>query len=350
MSNPWDEFESSMPKREFEPAKPDPSEEKPARLDEEPAQGVFAAPATPQAPVSPGVPAPNAWDQIVTPTPQATPEPQWAAAAPAPRAAEDDLSVFTPVVEPTPAAPVIPPRPPKPPRQPRPPRQGGRPKWLVPVIGAVAAVAVIGVSVMFLGNMLNAPVTAGETPAPETTTDPTAPLSSLSKNPDEDLSFRVNLSSMSSSDYSLSNVTAGFAADGSGWTKDTEFEENGFLGYRQESTQCSVRWTQYAQETEAIDDYAPSIAAMVDAGGKGESSVEEYGYWSSADSVEPSGVAEVVETRVDADDVSVVVAARAVTGIDDVSVIWSMCDDPDDLDGFVDSIRSQVGFIIIAEK
>lgn len=339
-SNPWDEFESGLPERDFEPAKspdipappraqedrpatPSAWDEVPSRTDSPSFDDLLSPLDAPEPVASPSVREPSPWDSSPTPVEE-----------PAERVSETREPLYIPYEE---------------------SRDGGSGAGRKIALIAVCSVAVVALAAGFVWGIpallsgSEEPVAAAtETPEPEETEVPQPPFSSLRSDPKDDLSFAVNLSSWNAESTYLSNVTNGFSKEGSGWSK-ADNEDRGYVGYSKGG--CTVQWSQKDQSFDSGEnDYSASIDALKEVTGSDDFSVEKYGYWTKDGGEKPVGKSEVVESRVDSESGSIVVAARAVIDIEQVGLIWSTCTDTDDLDAFMNDVRGEIGFILLDSR
>lgn len=330
--SPWDAFESAMPDRDFTAAGEDGTVDKipEPRDDIESILGLGDDPALND--VRPTED--DATDQWGRP-----PIPDSVPVMPADVRDDDWGRIINPVPQPAAAPSTIP--------YEEPPR--GRNKLVIVAGAAVGALILAGGvawGVISLGGGSEPVAAETPTPTPTEAVIPEPPRSDLSADPKNDLSFRADLSS--SEDLFLSNITAGFSLEGSGWTKDTAAEAKGYTSYSQNG--CSVSWTQRDASFGTMDnDYSASISLLEEITKSDDFEVAEYGYWTPESADKPVGKTEVVETEAYDGEKPMVMAVRAIADIEQASLVWLTCDDPEDLDSFVDGIRSQVGFILVSE-
>lgn len=333
MSSPWDDFDAPTPQT----PQPRPERASTSAWDDEPS-------------VTQNAPQPSAqsgWDDIIAPPAPPLPESASTSAwddepAPPPQrpgaVAPDDLDWLferNAVIRPP---------------QGKPRRSGsGSGKR----IGIIAA-AVLAVIAVFAGLVwfLSGAVASGKAPEQSATPSPTksevpqAPLSALSSDPSKDLSFDANITLPATGKLYLSNATTGFSSDGSGWTRNQDAVAKGYAGYDKDG--CSVFWTQRDQDFGSDqNDYSATISVIESVTGGTSYDVAEYPYWTEKGGANPVGKAEVLESVTTQDGKKTNVAARAVTKLGQVSLIWSTCQDESKLPAFAKMIRSGVGFILV---
>lgn len=324
-NSPWDEFERGTPSREpiSSPVPADP-----------------VAPQARQETSSPWgeeTPAEPSFDALIAPTPVSAP----------PRGAWDEPESIEPVLvdeqRETPAY--------IPYERPRSDSRVGR--MVAIVVAGTIAVAGIAAAVVwgvpaFLSGASEGKAVATEEPTPTQTPKPQPPLSGLRSDPRADLSFGVDLTGWSTSHTYLSNVTDGFSKEGSGWAKADD-PSKGYVGYSKDG--CTVQWSQKDQTFDPDEnDYSASLSVLKTVTGSDSGNVQKYAYWTKDGKDKIVGSSEVVESRVDDGSKSVTIAARAVTEIGQVGLIWSSCTDPSKLDSFVKDIRPKVGFILLDSR
>lgn len=340
--DPWDGAGDTAPSRRepyrpaFDPHWDDREAQEATPAPTEPFQEVTAPPV----PSLPDLSDQDPWDRTVepesatepryseTPVPHDWHDEQWGVP-------EDPAETVTPVA-------VKPARPPKEPRVRRAPISV--PRW---VYGAavVAALAIAGI--IFVPQMLPTQTEATQRPTSQPTepTEPTPPESTLSQDPKQSLPFDAKITS----GMALSFVSSGFVEPE--WVEVFSYEKDGYSGFTQKSSGCTVRWMMGTADFDAkSNDYSASLEALHMTAKTADGETGEYGYWTKTDTPKPQSKAEVVETRVGAGDGDTIVSVRAVVETGQVGVIWATCADPQaDVSDFTDTIRSMIGFAMVKQ-
>ena len=210
----------------------------------------------------------------------------------------------------------------------------------------VGGIAVVGAVVVFAGPMVmgmlasTPEASATPTPTPTEYVAPVQPYSTLSTNVRTDLSFDANVPVREG--ISLKNVSVAIDAI----PAFVRGADEGFTSYVDAALGCSVNWSSKdGSYAEGVTDFEASLEELEAASGSTDFDVAQYGYWTES-SVPIAGSTEMVETRVEQDDEAVILAARALTATGESGLIWMVCDNPDDLDGFAADNRNNAGFIL----